>query len=225
MDTRKIGAFLKTLRKEKSLTQEQLAEILLVSGKTVSRWETGSNMPDLSILIQIAEFYEVDVREILDGERKEQPMRQELRQTLDSIADYSKLEKEWTVRTGQTAFVIMFAVCAAVLVLQLMTGSALPTVLGETVTLFAGGVAYIGMMLYRGIGSPDTPVKDALTGLLCSGGTTLALIVRCARLGMPPRQIAAGAILFFFGIMILGFSLMKALTLVQRKRKGRKNRS
>ena len=41
MDTKKIGEFLKLLRKEKGLTQEQLAEILLVSGRTISRWETG----------------------------------------------------------------------------------------------------------------------------------------------------------------------------------------
>lgn len=70
MDAKKIGVFLRELRKEKGLTQEQLAEILHVSGRTVSRWETGTNMPDLSILIQIAEFYEVEVKEILDGERK-----------------------------------------------------------------------------------------------------------------------------------------------------------
>lgn len=70
MDTKKIGEFLKILRREKGLTQEQLAEILHVSGRTVSRWETGTNMPDLSILIQMAEFYTVDVKEILDGERE-----------------------------------------------------------------------------------------------------------------------------------------------------------
>lgn len=41
MDTKKIGEFLKVLRKEKGLTQEQAAEILSVSGRTISRWETG----------------------------------------------------------------------------------------------------------------------------------------------------------------------------------------
>lgn len=49
MDQKKIGAFMKELRKEKGITQEALAEILYVSGRTVSRWETGSNMPDLDI--------------------------------------------------------------------------------------------------------------------------------------------------------------------------------
>ena len=94
MDTKKIGEFLKILRKEKGLTQEQLAEILLVSGRTISRWETGTNMPDLSILIQMAEFYDVDMKEILDGERKGESMDHELKETLTKVADYSQLEKE-----------------------------------------------------------------------------------------------------------------------------------
>ena len=70
MDMIKIGQFLKTLRKEKGLSQEQLAEKFCVSNRTVSRWETAVNMPDLSILIQLSEFYQVDIQEILNGERK-----------------------------------------------------------------------------------------------------------------------------------------------------------
>ena len=66
MDTKKIGAFLKQCRKEKNLTQEQLAEKFGVSARTVSRWETGINMPDLSILVQLAEYYDVEIRELLD---------------------------------------------------------------------------------------------------------------------------------------------------------------
>lgn len=50
MDQKKIGSFIKELRKEKNLTQEQLAEKFNVSRRTVSRWETGNNMPDLDIL-------------------------------------------------------------------------------------------------------------------------------------------------------------------------------
>lgn len=56
MDQKKIGSFLKELRKGKGVTQEQLAETLGVSGRTVSRWETGFNMPDLDVLIQIADY-------------------------------------------------------------------------------------------------------------------------------------------------------------------------
>lgn len=62
MDQAKIGAFLKGLRKEKGLTQEQFSEIVHVSNRTVSRWENGNNLPDLDILLEIADFYEVDLR-------------------------------------------------------------------------------------------------------------------------------------------------------------------
>ena len=61
MDQIRIGRFLKELRKEKGLTQEQTAEILNVSGRTVSRWETGNNMPDISVMIEIAELYDVSI--------------------------------------------------------------------------------------------------------------------------------------------------------------------
>ena len=51
MDQKRIGSFLKELRKEKGLIQEQIAENLNVSGRTISRWETGNNMPDISVTV------------------------------------------------------------------------------------------------------------------------------------------------------------------------------
>ena len=94
MDQKKIGEFLKILRKERGLTQEQLAEVLSVSNRSVSRWETGSNLPDLSLLIQLADYYDVELRELLDGERKEKPMDKRIDDTARRIADYSNLEKQ-----------------------------------------------------------------------------------------------------------------------------------
>ena len=70
MDIVKTGRFLQELRKEKRLTQEQIAEQMGVARRTVSRWETGSNMPDLDILLELSDLYEVDLQEILSGERK-----------------------------------------------------------------------------------------------------------------------------------------------------------
>ena len=63
MDQKQIGSFLKKLRNEKGITQEQAAEHLNVSSRTVSRWETGSNMPDISLLVEIAEFYDTSIPE------------------------------------------------------------------------------------------------------------------------------------------------------------------
>ena len=89
MNQQKSGKFLKELRKEKGFTQEQAAEHFGVTGRTVSRWETGSNMPDLGMLVDIATFYDVDVREIIDGERKSEEMKGELKETLEKVADYT----------------------------------------------------------------------------------------------------------------------------------------
>ena len=81
--------FLKRLRKEKGLTQEQLAERFYISSRTVFRWETGNNMPDLAILIKHADFYKVDIREIIDGERKSENMDKETKDTLLKVAEYA----------------------------------------------------------------------------------------------------------------------------------------
>lgn len=94
MDQKKIGSFLKELRKEKGVTQEQLAERFFVSGRTVSRWETGSNMPDVDLLIRLADYYEVELRELLDGERRSENMNEEMKETVLKVADYSNEEKK-----------------------------------------------------------------------------------------------------------------------------------
>ncbi len=89
MDQKKIGFFLKELRKEKGLTQEQLAERFYMSNRTVSRWENGNNMPDLSILVELADFYGVDVREIIDGGRKSEVMDKEEKEKMMLVTEYA----------------------------------------------------------------------------------------------------------------------------------------
>ena len=93
MDQKNVGSFLRELRKEKQLTQEQLAERFGVTNRSVSRWETGSNMPDLSILVELADFYDVDIRDIIDGERKGEDMNKEEKERLQLVADYAETEK------------------------------------------------------------------------------------------------------------------------------------
>ncbi len=116
MDQIKIGAFLKELRKEKDLTQEQLAEKLNVSGRTVSRWETGSNTPDISMLVEIADFYNVSIPEIIRGERKSENMDQETRDTAVAMAQYGqnavKLGKQNVIGILMAAFGIFIIVSA-----------------------------------------------------------------------------------------------------------------
>ena len=69
MDMTKMGAFLQALRKEQGLTQEQLGEKLHISGKTISRWETGAYMPPVEMLLALSELYGVSMNELVAGER------------------------------------------------------------------------------------------------------------------------------------------------------------
>lgn len=94
MDQQKIGLFLKELRTEKALTQQQLAEKLNVSARTVSRWENGNNMPDLSIIVELSDFYEIDIRELLNGERKSEFLNEDIKETLEIVAEYTTAEKK-----------------------------------------------------------------------------------------------------------------------------------
>ena len=116
MDQIKIGVFLKELRRAKGLTQEQLAEVLNVSSRTVSRWETGSNMPDISMLVEIAVFYDVSIPEIVQGERESETMDKETRETAVAMAKYSqnevKMGKQKVVGILMSAFGIFVIVSA-----------------------------------------------------------------------------------------------------------------
>lgn len=93
MDLQKIGACLRELRKRNGLTQEQLAERLHVSGRTVSRWENGVHMPDLELLVELTDFYEIDLRALLRGELLVEKMTRETIETVHEAAKYSRAKE------------------------------------------------------------------------------------------------------------------------------------
>ena len=69
MDQVKTGQFIKAIRKEKDLTQREVAERLNISEKTVSKWETGNGLPEVSLMLPLCELLEISVNELLSGER------------------------------------------------------------------------------------------------------------------------------------------------------------
>ena len=69
MDQVKVGEFISTARKEKRMTQKELAEQIGVSDKTISRWETGNGLPDMAYLTPLCDFLGVSVNELLSGEK------------------------------------------------------------------------------------------------------------------------------------------------------------
>ena len=125
MNQKKIGSFLKELRKEKGITQEEFAESLNVSGRTISRWETGTNMPDISLLVEISEFFDVSIPELINGERKSEIMNEEVKEVADKLSDYANAEKENIIKDirslsimGTVALVIYAAIDLTGIALQ-----------------------------------------------------------------------------------------------------------
>ena len=147
MDQQKIGAFLKELRKEKNITQEQLADEMRVSRRTVSRWETGSNMPDLDILIDISEYYGVDLKDILNGQRKSDDMDKELKDTVLKAAEYSNDDKEKMIKRFHFMFICALVfLTVAVVTMFLLTGPASDIINGACIGVGYGMVA-LGVIL------------------------------------------------------------------------------
>lgn len=92
MDNKKIGLFITVLRKNKKMTQQDLADKLYVSDKAVSKWERGICMPDISILDKLAFTLEVSIGEILKGEKIEKITKENSDQTLkESISFFQKM--------------------------------------------------------------------------------------------------------------------------------------
>lgn len=120
MNQQKVGSFLKELRTEKALTQTALAELLGVSNRSISRWENGMTMPDLDLLIELANYYDVEVGEILEGERKTNCMEKETEKLMLNIADYSNEEKRFFSRRMCIMFTISLIGIVVYAVIDLM---------------------------------------------------------------------------------------------------------
>lgn len=94
MNQQVIGKFITLKRKEKNLTQEQLAEKIGVSNKTISKWENGKCMPDYSVIEILCKELDVTVSELLDGEENEKSIRlYDEKEIIGMIKDIQELKK------------------------------------------------------------------------------------------------------------------------------------
>ena len=114
MNQMATGKFISQKRKEKSLTQEQLAEKLGVSNKTVSKWETGKCMPDYSVVKTLCDELEITVAELMDGEKSEEKSVRtyDEEQIMDLLKKTQNLEKQKELLYGTLLIVVGIAVQA-----------------------------------------------------------------------------------------------------------------
>lgn len=140
MDQKKIGTFLRALRSEKGLTQEQLAEIIGVSNRSISRWENGVNLPDFDLLMEIANFFDVSIGELLDGERKEEASGKAADETLLKVADYNSQESMTFFKRVRYIFWVDLAAFIVYMILDILELADSGT--GEAVASFALGLVF-----------------------------------------------------------------------------------
>lgn len=112
-----IGQFIALKRKEKNLTQGQLAEMLNISNKTISKWETGKSMPDYSLINPLCEALDVTVSELLDGQASYNSMNE--KQLIDLVRKIQQLEDQKIMFYG----IIMSTMAVSMQVLAHTAGS------------------------------------------------------------------------------------------------------
>lgn len=111
MDCEKIGQFIVKERKNKNLSQNQLADMLFVSYKTVSKWENGRGLPDTSVLPKLCEILDVSINELLSGERlTQQQYNAQAEYNMSQLLEHSHLD--YSTKTRKTVYYVTTAIQA-----------------------------------------------------------------------------------------------------------------
>lgn len=218
MDTIKFGQFLKELRKAKGLTQEQLAQHLNVTNRTVSRWETGTNLPDIDVLILLSEFYNVSIEELLDGKRKDSEALHQQVHFLWKLADYS-IGKEagvirhffWIVVLGMIATWLTF----------LVTLKFVNSVTGGGAVLLLTVIGFLLYSIAMGIGMRDRKPQEYLIILIGGFGAVIVsnVMILCFFFFETGKYINYGLIAYLYLVLIVlaSFVLAGLVTLFSKR--------
>lgn len=105
MDQIKIGKFISIIRKEKKLTQKQLADKLGITDRAISKWENGKSMPDLSLLKPVCDVLDISINELLSGEKIEDNTN--LEENIVTAIKYSNKKKN-LYEIGFFLFILFF---------------------------------------------------------------------------------------------------------------------
>lgn len=145
MDQDKTGKFIASLRKEKNMTQEQFAEALGVNSRSVSRWETGRCMPDLSLIEAVSDQLGISVSEFLHGSRMNKEEIVSVQDSISTIIEISEKEKKVKAKKLNSHFVLGM-MCLVIILLNHQFGF-LSFVFRENVDDFVAG-ALTGLTLF-----------------------------------------------------------------------------
>lgn len=165
MINRRIGSFIAALRKEQHLTQEQFAEKLGVSNRSISRWENGSTLPDLSLMQSICQITGVTLGELLNGARRDPSTeRKDSIYLILSLWDREKLEKIKRLNLWFSLgfiFLLSAVLCAGILSR------------GQTLLLIGPGIFFHGLGFYHN--NRDPKLTGSEKAILAASGEAAAM--------------------------------------------------
>ena len=149
INNEKFGQFLSELRKEKSMTQKELADKLFVSDKTVSKWERGNSMPNVTLLIPIADVLGITVTELLQGEKAGEDQSLYVDETENPAANSLDRSLRGSLRQRKKLWISAFLASVGIVIAEtilMLTSGITAAQMGDSLyvsfvmLLFAGGL-------------------------------------------------------------------------------------
>lgn len=174
MDQKKIGRFIAAKRKEKSLTQQALADLVGISNKTVSKWECGNGLPEVSLMLPLCNALGITVNELLSGETLDNSYQEKAEENLIGLIK----EKETQRAGGKKIMIVQGAALVSSVLLWLL--------------LFADSNVYQ-------LGDFPTPLT---LGYLVAGFAAIYLVMMTAWLGIVKRNMMMIFAAFSFASLV-----------------------
>lgn len=155
MNQERIGKFIADSRKKKKLTQEQLAEKLGVTNRSVSNWENGKNMPDLSLFKPLCEILDITINDLLSGEKLSKEMYQDkLEENIVNTIDYSTKKLNKNNQLISLIFIIfgLFISISAIMIFKSESSwGSIYSVFGIIIFMIGLAIAIKNIKLYKRI--------------------------------------------------------------------------
>ncbi len=143
MDQIKTGRFIASLRKDKGLTQASLANRLDISDKTVSKWERGAGLPDVSLMLPLCEILEISVNELLTGEKlTDADYKKSAEVTIMSLVQENKENKKRMLQSVMCGIITIIAVCSLTVIVSYIE---MPVAIRIALIIFAVITAVAGV--------------------------------------------------------------------------------
>lgn len=163
MINEQIGSFIAAMRKEKNLTQEQLAERLGVSNRSVSRWENGKTLPDLSLMTDLCRILDITMPELLQGKTAKEGL--DMKETAALLLAMAQREQRQKAKAVNACLIPGLLLLAAVMLCEWFWGNGFHSPAEIVLAIFAMGSLTAGIVRNSRIPVPTERELDVLSAM------------------------------------------------------------